>query len=87
MSQLCLKAGANDFGGTLMEESISRLAGSTEGQMMWPYEFRELIAGIGRIPAERSTTYKILRRWPREVLETRAGADGRCHSFAAGSSA
>ncbi len=65
MSQLCLRAGANDFGGTLMEESISRLAGSTEGQMMWPYEFRELIQGIGRVPAERSTTYKILRRWDR----------------------
>jgi len=63
MSQLCLKAGANDFGGTLMEESISRLAGSTEGQMMWPYEFRDLIQGIGRVPAERSTTYEILRRW------------------------
>lgn len=63
MSQLCLRAGANDFGGTLMEESISRLAGSTEGQMMWPYEFRDLIRGIGRVPAERSTTYKILRRW------------------------
>jgi hypothetical protein len=63
MSQLCLRAGANDFGGTLMEESISRLAGSTEGQMMWPYEFRDLIRQIGRVPAERSTTYKILRRW------------------------
>ncbi|MFQ5850770.1 MAG: 5-amino-6-(D-ribitylamino)uracil--L-tyrosine 4-hydroxyphenyl transferase CofH [Candidatus Binatia bacterium] len=64
LSQLCLRSGANDFGGTLMDESISRLAGSTEGQMMWPYEFRNLIWEIGRIPAERSTTYKILRSWP-----------------------
>jgi FO synthase len=64
LSQLCLRSGANDFGGTLMEESISRLAGSTEGQMMWPFEFRELIQDIHRIPAERSTTYKILRMWP-----------------------
>jgi FO synthase len=63
-SQLCLRAGANDFGGTLMEESISRLAGSTEGQMLWPFEFRNLIREIGRIPAERSTTYKLLRCWP-----------------------
>jgi 7,8-didemethyl-8-hydroxy-5-deazariboflavin synthase CofH subunit len=63
MSQLCLRAGANDFGGTLMEESISRLAGSTEGQMIWPYEFRNLIRQIDRVPAERSTTYEILRRW------------------------
>jgi FO synthase len=64
MAQLCLRSGANDFGGTLMEESISRLAGSQEGQMMWPREFRQLIAGVNRIPAERSTTYKILRSWP-----------------------
>jgi 2-iminoacetate synthase ThiH len=46
-----------------MEESISRLAGSTEGQMIWPYEFRDIIWEIGRTPAERSTTYKILRSW------------------------
>jgi len=64
LSQLCLRAGANDFGGTLMEESISRLAGSTEGQMLWPFEFRNLIREVGRIPAERSTTYKTLRSWP-----------------------
>lgn len=68
MSQLCLRAGANDFGGTLMEESISRLAGSTEGQMLWPFEFRNLIREIGRIPAERSTTYKLLRCWPESPL-------------------
>lgn len=65
MSQLCLRSGANDFGGTLMEESISRLAGSMEGQMLWPYEFRDLIREIGRVPAERSTTYKTLRSWPK----------------------
>jgi 2-iminoacetate synthase ThiH len=64
MSQLCLRSGANDFGGTLMEESISRLAGSQEGQMMWPYEFRNLISEIHRIPAQRSTTYEIIRSWP-----------------------
>jgi FO synthase len=86
MSQLCLKAGANDFGGTLMEESISRLAGSTEGQMMWPYEFRELIAGVDRIPAERSTTYKILRRWSRGVSEMRAEPDAPHQPLAIGSS-
>lgn len=66
MSQLCLRSGANDFGGTLMEESISRLAGSTEGQMIWPHEFRLLIRGINRIPAERSTSYEILRTWENE---------------------
>lgn len=66
MSQLCLRAGANDFGGTLMEESISRLAGSTEGQMIWPHEFRALIREIDRVPAERSTGYEILRTWEDE---------------------
>lgn len=78
MSQLCLRAGANDFGGTLMEESISRMAGSTEGQMIWPYEFRELIRQIGRVPAERSTGYQILRTWRDEVTPpavTPIGAD------------
>lgn len=67
MSQLCLRAGANDFGGTLMEESISRMAGSTEGQMIWPYEFRDMIRQIGRVPAERSTSYQILRTWNHEM--------------------
>ncbi len=79
LSQLCLRAGANDFGGTLMEESISRLAGSQEGQMMWPYEFRRLISEIHRIPAERSTTYNIIRSWPDSESLPTAGAveDGR----------
>ncbi len=67
MSQFCLRSGANDFGGTLMEESISRLAGSQEGQMTWPYEFRNLISEIHRIPAERSTTYKIIRSWQKAL--------------------
>ena len=57
LSQLCLQAGANDYGGTLMEENISREAGSTAGQYTSPEEFQELIQEIGRIPAERNTTY------------------------------
>jgi 7,8-didemethyl-8-hydroxy-5-deazariboflavin synthase CofH subunit len=60
-SLACLEAGANDFGGTLMEESISKAAGATFGEYVSPEEFRWLIWSIGRIPAERSTTYKILR--------------------------
>lgn len=75
MAQLCLRSGANDFGGTLMEESISRLAGSQEGQMMWPYEFRGLISEIGRIPAQRSTTYRILRTWPAERESSALGVE------------
>jgi len=61
LSQLCLKAGANDYSGTLMDENISRLAGATAGQYIPPEEFHQRIRAIGRIPAERSTTYKILR--------------------------
>ena len=58
LSQLCLHAGANDYGGTLMEENISREAGATAGQYTSPKEFQSLILEIGRIPAERNTTYR-----------------------------
>jgi len=57
LSQLCLHAGANDYGGTLMEENISREAGATAGQYTSPEQFQALILEAGRIPAERNTTY------------------------------
>ncbi|GAC1432807.1 MAG: hypothetical protein NVS1B11_19050 [Terriglobales bacterium] len=57
LSQLCLHAGANDYGGTLMEENISREAGATAGQYTAPEDFQALILEAGRIPAERNTTY------------------------------
>ncbi len=57
LSQLCLHAGANDYGGTLMEENISREAGATAGQYTSPEDFQALILEMGRIPAERNTTY------------------------------
>jgi 7,8-didemethyl-8-hydroxy-5-deazariboflavin synthase CofH subunit len=57
LSQLCLHAGANDYGGTLMEENISREAGATAGQYTSPEDFQNLILEIGRIPAERNTVY------------------------------
>src|SRR6266478_6203641 len=57
LSQLCLHAGANDYGGTLMEENISREAGATAGQYTSGEEFQSLILEIGRIPAERNTVY------------------------------
>jgi hypothetical protein len=56
LSQLCLHAGANDYGGTLMEENISREAGATAGQYTSPEDFQALILEAGRIPAERNTT-------------------------------
>ena len=57
LSQLCLHAGANDYGGTLMEENISREAGATAGQYTSPEDFQSLILEMGRIPAERNTIY------------------------------
>ena len=57
LSQLCLHAGANDYGGTLMEENISREAGATAGQYTSPEDFQLLILEAGRIPAERNTVY------------------------------
>lgn len=61
LAQFCLNAGANDFGGTLMNESISTAAGAVHGQLMRPRELRALIRDMGRRPAQRSTTYEILR--------------------------
>jgi 7,8-didemethyl-8-hydroxy-5-deazariboflavin synthase CofH subunit len=58
-SLACLEAGANDFGGTLMEESISKAAGANFGEYVSPGEFRALIRTIGRVPAERATSYQI----------------------------
>ncbi len=63
MSQLLLMWGANDFGGTLINESISTSAGSNHGQLIKPKEIRRLVKEIGRVPAERSTNYKILKRF------------------------
>lgn len=60
VTQACLRAGANDYGGTLMNENISRLAGATSGEYLSPEEFRERIHELGRIPAERTTLYKIV---------------------------
>jgi FO synthase subunit 2 len=61
MSQLLLAAGVNDFGGTLINESISTAAGAQHGQLMKPRAIRQLIRAAGKTPAERSTTYRILK--------------------------
>jgi FO synthase subunit 2 len=66
LAQACLYAGANDFGGTLMNESISTAAGATHGQFLTPAEIRSYIRGAGRIPVERSSTYTILREFEHE---------------------
>lgn len=66
LAQACLAAGANDFGGTLMNESISTSAGASHGQFLSPPDIRMWIRNAGRIPVERSTTYKILRDFEHE---------------------
>jgi FO synthase len=52
-----LEAGANDLGGTLMNESISRAAGASHGQEFSPLQMEELIRGAGREPLQRTTLY------------------------------
>ena len=53
----CLAAGANDLGGTLMNETITRAAGATHGQEMPPEAMEALIRGLGRTPHQRTTSY------------------------------
>jgi FO synthase subunit 2 len=59
MSQYLLACGANDLGGTLINESISTSAGAQYGQLVPPRELRRLIRDLGRTPAERTTTYSL----------------------------
>jgi FO synthase len=63
LAQLALQSGANDMGGTLMEESISRESGANHGENLPAEEMRRLIREVGRVPVERSTLYQVLRRF------------------------
>ena len=74
LSLACLNAGANDFSGTLMEENISKAAGATFGEYVSPEEFRRMIRSIGRVPAERTTTYKIRRMYDGEDDSVSSGS-------------
>jgi FO synthase len=56
-AKACLQAGANDLGGTLMNESISRAAGSEHGQEMPPPMMDQIILSLGRDPEQRTTLY------------------------------
>jgi FO synthase len=53
----CLRAGANDLGGTLMNESITRAAGAVHGQEMPPESMEQVIRALGREPRQRTTLY------------------------------
>ena len=61
LSQILLTVGANDLGGTLINESISTSAGAQYGQLVPPGELKRLIRDAGRVPAERDTLYNIVR--------------------------
>jgi len=61
LSQHLLTVGANDLGGTLINESISTSAGAQHGQLVPPAELRRLIRDAGRVPAQRNTVYALLR--------------------------
>ena len=68
LAQCLLAAGANDMGGTLINESISTSAGAAYGQLVPPGELRRLIREAGRVPARRNTVYDLIKTY-------RTGAD------------
>jgi FO synthase len=55
--KVCLESGANDLGGTLMDETITRSAGAVHGQEMTPARMESIIRSIGRVPRQRTTVY------------------------------
>ncbi len=63
LAQVLLDAGANDLGGTLINESISTSAGAQFGQLVPPAELRRLIRDAGRVPAQRDTLYNIVKTY------------------------
>jgi FO synthase len=63
VSRLCLQAGANDCGGTLMEENISSASGQVAATSATPEQLQSFIRSAGRVPVERSTTYRVLKRF------------------------
>jgi 7,8-didemethyl-8-hydroxy-5-deazariboflavin synthase CofH subunit len=86
LAQYLLSAGANDVGGTLMNESISTSAGAQYGQLLQPGELRRLIRDAGRTPAQRNTKYDVLKTFETESGETDpldlvADADTRFGSY------
>jgi FO synthase len=69
LGQMALSAGANDFGGTLMEESGSRESGADFGENTPAEEFRRLIRELGRVPVERTTLYGVVQRFEDPALD------------------
>lgn len=72
IAQMLLNCGVNDFGGCLINESISTAAGAQYGQFLRPKEIRKLIYESGRTPAQRSSRYDILKKF-NESEESKSG--------------
>jgi len=70
LAQHLLTCGANDLGGTLINESISTSAGAPYGQLVPPRELRRMIREAGRVPAQRGTTYELLKIYGEEDEES-----------------
>jgi FO synthase subunit 2 len=86
LTQLLLDAGANDMGGTLINESISTSAGAQFGQLVGPGELCRIIRDAGRVPAERDTLYRIVRTYedgtdPVSPLDAVEDAEARFGSY------
>jgi FO synthase len=58
-----MRGGANDLGGTLMEENISRMAGSQHGVRLEPEQLVEAAQAAGRVAAQRTTLYEIVETY------------------------
>jgi len=86
LSQLLLDAGANDLGGTLINESISTSAGAQYGQLVGPAELCRLVRDAGRVPAQRDTLYHIVQSYhdgrdPDSPLDRVEDAEARFGSY------
>jgi FO synthase len=57
-AKTCLRSGANDLGGTLMDETITRSAGASHGREMTPVEMERIIRSLDRVPRQRDTLYR-----------------------------
>jgi FO synthase subunit 2 len=85
-AQILLGAGANDMGGTLINESISTSAGAAYGQLVGPAELCRLIRDAGRVPAQRDTLYGLVRTYkddetPDSPLDRVEDAEARFGSY------
>ncbi|MEK7387059.1 MAG: 5-amino-6-(D-ribitylamino)uracil--L-tyrosine 4-hydroxyphenyl transferase CofH [candidate division NC10 bacterium] len=86
LAQVLLDAGANDLGGTLINESISTSAGAQYGQLVGPAELCRLIRDAGRVPARRDTLYALVQTYrdgedPESPLDKIDDAEARFGSY------